>query len=285
MTNLAVLFVLNVVLSVFGLEHYLVQQGVHFNVQGALIIALVFGMGGAFISLAMSKSMAKRGMGVRVIKQPNNTQEQWLVDTVSRQSQQAGIAMPEVGVFPAQQPNAFATGMFRDKALVAVSAGLLRTMEKDEVEAVLGHEVSHVANGDMITLALVQGVLNTFVIFLARAVGHVVDRVVFKSRGYGPGYFITVIVMQIVFSILASIVVMWFSRYREFRADYGGAKLAGRDKMIRALKRLQSVHEAEDLPGQMAAFGISGRKQGGIRRLLMSHPPLADRIRALERLN
>ncbi len=284
--NFAILFVLNIVLTLFGVEHWLHQNGVDFNATAALLIALVFGMGGAFISLALSKTMAKRGMGVKIIQKPSNAREQWLWNIVEKQSQQAGIKMPELGIFPMQQPNAFATGMFRNKALVAVSEGLLQLMEDDEVEAVLGHEMSHVANGDMVTLTLLQGVLNTFVIFLSRAIGHVIDRVVFKSRSHGMGYFITVIVLQIIFSIVASMIVMWFSRYREFHADAGGAKLAGRDKMIRALQRLQSVNKPKDLPdSEFAAFGINGNMaKQGIKRLFLSHPPLDERIAALKQL-
>ncbi len=282
--NFAVLFVLNAVLSLFGVEDLLVQSGSDLNLTGLLIISAVIGMSGAFISLAMSKMMAKRSMRVRIVTSPGTSAERLVFDTVARQAKAAGIAMPEVGIFPSPQPNAFATGMFRNKALVAVSEGLLRTMDADEVEAVLGHEVSHVANGDMVTLTLVQGVINTFVIFLSRIIGHVVDRVVFKTqRGYGPAYFITSILAQIVLSILATTIVMWFSRRREFRADAGGAKLAGRAKMIAALKRLQVAHEPPDMPKELAAFGIRGGGGGGIKRLFMSHPPLAERISALER--
>lgn len=284
-TNLAIVFVLNITLSLFGVEHYLAQTDAGINITGLLIMSAAFGMIGAFVSLALSKTLAKRSMRVRVIAGPGGgPSDAWLTETVARQAQAAGIAMPEVGVFPSPQPNAFATGMFRNKALVAVSEGLLAQMERDEVEAVLGHEVSHIANGDMVTLALIQGVVNTFVIFLSRVVGHVVDRAVFKSRGFGPGYFITVIITQIVLSIFATMIVMWFSRRREFRADEGGAELAGRGKMIAALKRLQQQGRAKDLPGEMAAFGISGGVHGGIRRLLMSHPPLEQRIAALERM-
>ncbi len=283
-TNIAVLFILNITLSLFGIEDLFLQSGSDLNLTGLLIIAAVIGMSGAFISLAMSKSMAKRSMGVRVIAAPGGSEQRWLLDTVARQAEAAGIAMPEVGVFPSPQPNAFATGMFRNKALVAVSEGLLRTMKPDEIEAVLGHEVSHVANGDMVTLTLIQGVVNTFVIFLSRIIGHFVDRVVFKTqRGYGPAYFITSIFAQIILSILATTIVMWFSRQREFRADEGGAKLAGRDKMAAALRRLQAVHETPDLPKQFAAFGIRGGGASGLKRLFMSHPPLAERIDALER--
>ena len=283
-TNLAVLFVLNLALSLFGVEDLLAQSGTGINLVGLLILSGVIGMSGALISLAMSKFMAKRSMGVRLVTAPAGGREKWLLDTVARQAETAGIGMPEVGIFPSPQPNAFATGMFRNKALVAVSEGLLRTMDSDEVEAVLGHEVSHVANGDMVTLTLIQGVINTFVIFLSRIIGHLVDRVVFKTqRGYGPAYFITSILAQIVLSILATTIVMWFSRQREFRADQGGAKLAGRDKMIAALRRLQAAHEAPDLPKQFAAFGIRGGRASGLKRLFMSHPPLAERIAALER--
>ena len=280
--NFAILFILNITLSLFGVEDLLVQSGSDLNLTGLLIISAVIGMSGAFISLALSKFMAKRAMKVKLITAPSDETQRWLLDTVAAQAKAVGIAMPELGIFPSPQPNAFATGMFRNKALVAVSAGLLQQMDRDEVEAVLGHEISHVANGDMVTLTLVQGVINTFVIFLSRIIGHVVDRVVFKTRhGYGPAYFIVSILAQIVLSILASTIVMWFSRRREFRADVGGAELAGRDKMVAALKRLQSVHEAPDLPKQIAAFGIRGDRAGGLKRLFMSHPPLEERIRAL----
>jgi heat shock protein HtpX len=219
-------------------------------------------------------------MGVHVIEHPQNQTEQWLVNIVAKQAKQAGIGMPEVGIFQAPDANAFATGMNRNNALVAVSTGLLQSMNADEVEAVVGHEISHVANGDMVTMALMQGVVNTFVYFFATVIGHVVDRVVFKTeRGYGPAYYITQMVAQIALGILASMLVMWFSRYREFRADAGGANLAGREKMIGALRALQRSHEPEDLPGQLAAFGING---GGMSRLFMSHPPLAERIAALQ---
>jgi heat shock protein HtpX len=222
-------------------------------------------------------------MGVRIIEQPANNTERWLVDTVKRQAQGAGIDMPEVGIFDAAEPNAFATGMRRNNALVAVSAGLLQNMNADEVEAVLGHEISHVSNGDMVTMGLIQGVVNTFVIFLSRIIGHVVDRVVFKTeRGYGPAYYITSIVAQVFLSILASIIVMWFSRRREFRADAGGARLSSRGKMIGALQALQRAHEPRDLPGEFAAFGISGGIGSGFKRLFMTHPPLEERIAALK---
>jgi len=281
-TNAAVLVLISVVFQVLGIEGILAANGVDLNLQALLVMSAVIGFGGSFISLAMSKFMAKRSMGVQIIEQPGNSSEQWLVETVRRQAQQAGIDMPEVGIFQSPDPNAFATGMRRNHALVAVSSGLLQSMNADEVEAVLGHEISHVSNGDMITMGLLQGVVNTFVIFLSRIIGHVVDRVVFKTeRGYGPAYFITSIVAQIFLSILASMIVMWFSRRREFRADSGGASLAGRGKMIGALQALQRAHEPRDLPGEFAAFGISGGLGGGIKKLFMSHPPLEERIAAL----
>ena len=282
-TNAAVLVLISVVFQVLGIEGILAENGVDLNLQALLVMSAVIGFGGSFISLAMSKFIAKRSMGVQLIEKPANRTEQWLVDTVSRQARQAGIGMPEVGVFNSPEPNAFATGMSRNKALVAVSTGLLQNMGSDEVEAVLGHEVSHVANGDMVTMGLIQGVVNTFVIFLSRVIGHVVDRVVFKTeRGYGPAYFITSIVAQIFLSILASMIVMWFSRRREFRADAGGASLAGRGKMVAALQALQRGHEPHDLPGEFAAFGISGSIGEGMKRLFMSHPPLEERIAALQ---
>jgi len=281
-TNAAVLVLISVVFQVLGIEGILAENGVDLNLQALLVMSAVIGFGGSFISLAISKFMAKRSMGVQIIEQPGNSTEQWLVETVRRQAQQAGIGMPEVGVFQSPDPNAFATGMRRNHALVAVSSGLLQNMDAGEVEAVLGHEISHVANGDMITMGLLQGVVNTFVIFLSRIIGHVVDRVVFKTeRGYGPAYFITSIVAQIFLSILASMIVMWFSRHREFRADSGGASLAGRGKMIGALQALQRAHEPKDLPGEFAAFGISGGLGAGVKKLFMSHPPLEERIAAL----
>jgi len=281
-TNAAVLVLISVVFQVLGIEGILAENGVDLNLQALLVMSAVIGFGGSFISLAMSKFMAKRSMGVQIIEQPGNSSEQWLVETVRRQAQQAGIGMPEVGIFQSPDPNAFATGMRRNHALVAVSSGLLQSMNADEVEAVLGHEISHVSNGDMITMGLLQGVVNTFVIFLSRVIGHVVDRVVFKTeRGYGPAYFITSIVAQIFLSILASMIVMWFSRHREFRADSGGASLAGRGKMIGALQALQRAHEPRDLPGEFAAFGIAGGLGAGIKKLFMSHPPLEQRIAAL----
>jgi heat shock protein HtpX len=281
-TNAAVLVLISVVFQVLGIEGILAENGVDLNLQALLVMSAVIGFGGSFISLAMSKTMAKRSMGVQIIDQPGNSTEQWLVETVRRQAQQAGIGMPEVGVFQSPDPNAFATGMRRNDALVAVSTGLLQSMSTEEVEAVLGHEISHVGNGDMVTMGLLQGVVNTFVIFLSRVIGHVVDRVVFKTeRGYGPAYFITSIVAQILLSILATMIVMWFSRHREFRADAGGASLAGRGKMIGALQALQRAHEPKDLPGEFAAFGISGGLGAGMKKLFMSHPPLEERIAAL----
>jgi heat shock protein HtpX len=281
-TNAAVLVLISVVFQVLGIEGILAENGVDLNLQALLVMSAVIGFGGSFISLAMSKFMAKRSMGVQIIERPGNRTEQWLVETVKRQAQQAGIGMPEVGIFQSPDPNAFATGMRRNDALVAVSSGLLQSMSADEVEAVLGHEISHVGNGDMVTMGLLQGVVNTFVIFLSRVIGHVVDRVVFKTeRGYGPAYFITSIVAQIFLSILASMIVMWFSRHREFRADSGGATLAGRGKMISALQALQRAHEPKDLPGEFAAFGISGGLGAGVKKLFMSHPPLDERIAAL----
>jgi len=281
-TNAAVLVVVSVVFQMLGLEGVLAKNGVDLNLQALLVMSAVIGFTGSFISLAMSKFLAKRSMGVKVIEQPRDHTEQWLVDVVRRQAQQAGIGMPEVGIFNSPEPNAFATGMNRNHALVAVSTGLLQRMHGDEIEAVLGHEMTHVSNGDMVTMGLIQGVVNTFVIFLSRVVGHVVDRVVFKTeRGYGPAYFITSIVAQIFLSILASMIVMWFSRRREFRADAGGARLAGRQKMIDALQALQRAHEPQDLPGEFAAFGIAGGIGSGFRKLFMSHPPLEVRIAAL----
>jgi heat shock protein HtpX len=282
-TNAAVLVLISVVFQVLGIDGILAENGVDLNLQALLVMSAVIGFGGSFISLAMSKFMAKRSMGVKIIEQPANSTEQWLVDVVKDQARAAGIGMPEVGIFDSPEPNAFATGMRRNSALVAVSAGLLRNMGKDEVEAVLGHEISHVSNGDMVTLGLIQGVVNTFVIFLSRIVGHVVDRVVFKTeRGYGPAYYITSIIAQVLLSILASMIVMWFSRRREFRADAGGATLAGRNKMIGALQALQRAHEPRDLPGEFAAFGISGGLATGLKRLFMTHPPLEERIAALQ---
>ena len=279
-TNAAILVVITIVFNLLGLSGTLDAQGINLDLNALLVMSAVIGMSGSFISLAMSKWSAKQAMGVHVIEQPQNQTERWLVDIVAKQARLAGIGMPEVGIFQTPEANAFATGMNKNSALVAVSTGLLQNMNADEVEAVLGHEMTHVSNGDMVTMALMQGVVNTFVYFFATIIGHVVDRVVFKTeRGYGPAYYITQIIAQIALGILASMLVMWFSRYREFRADAGGAKLAGRDKMIDALRALQRGHEAQDLPGQLAAFGING---GGMSRLFMSHPPLEERIAALQ---
>lgn len=283
-TNIAILLVLSVTLRLLGVERILDEQGVGLDLQSLLIFAAVLGFGGSLISLAISKWTAKRLTGAHVIEQPRTAEEAWLVETVQRQAKLAGIGMPEVAVYDSPDVNAFATGWNRNDALVAVSTGLLRTMTRDEAEAVLGHEVSHVANGDMVTLALIQGVVNTFVIVLSRVIGHVVDRVVFKTeRGHGPAFWITAIVAELVLAVLASIIVFWFSRYREFRADAGGARLAGRDKMIAALERLRAQTEQHPLPDQMAAFGISGPIGRGLRRLFMTHPPLDERIEALRR--
>ncbi|MFO7602693.1 MAG: protease HtpX [Gammaproteobacteria bacterium] len=282
MTNIAIVLVLGISLRILGVDTILDEQGMGLDINSLLIFAAVFGFGGAFISLAISKWTAKRFTGARVIQNPVTAQERWLVDTVRRQAQQAGIGMPEVAIYDAADINAFATGMSRNNALVAVSSGLLQAMSQGEAEAVLAHEVSHVANGDMITLALIQGVVNTFVIFLSRVIGHLVDRLIFKvERGHGPAFWITAIVAEIILGVLASIIVMWFSRQREFRADAGGARLAGRDNMIAALERLKSTANQPHLPDQLAAFGISGAIGSGFKRLFMSHPPLNERIAIL----
>jgi heat shock protein HtpX len=283
-TNFAVLLVISVVFKLLGFEGLLQANNVDLNLTAVLVYAALIGFSGSLISLVMSKGMAKRSMGVQIIEQPSTPFEQWLVRTVERQSQAAGIKMPEVGVFESPDPNAFATGWNRNDALVAVSTGLLQHMSKDEVEAVVGHEVSHVANGDMVTLTLIQGVVNTFVVFLSTVIGHIVDRVVFKTEeGHGPAYFIVSIVAQVLLSILATMIVMAFSRYREFKADAGGAHLTSRGQMASALRALQRVHEPQDLPaGEFAAFGISGGIGAGLKRLFMSHPPLEERIAALE---
>ena len=282
-TNIAVIALVSITFQILGIEGLLAQNGVDLNLYALLVMSAVIGFGGAFISLAISKWSARKAMGVHVIQDPTHPQEQWLIDTVARQAEQAGIGMPEVGIFQSEVVNAFATGMNRNNALVAVSTGLLQKMTTDEAEAVLGHEVAHVANGDMVTMGLIQGVVNTFVIFLSRIVGFFVDRVILKNqRGLGIGYFVTSILAQIVLSVFATMIVMRFSRHREFRADEGGANLAGRHKMIAALRRLQG-DTAEDLPGEFAAFGINGARPTGFKALFLSHPPLEDRIRALER--
>ena len=282
-TNAAILVVISIVFNLLGLSSILDQQGVNLDLNALLVMSAIIGMTGSVISLALSKWMAKRSMGVHVIERPSNSTEEWLLATVQRLARQAGIGMPEVGIFDAPDPNAFATGMNRNDALVAVSTGLLQSMNADEVEAVLGHEMTHVANGDMVTMALLQGVVNTFVFFFASIIGFVVDRVILKNeRGLGIGYYVTQIIAQICLSILASMIVMWFSRWREFRADAGGARLAGRGKMIGALHALQRAHEPQDLPDEFAAFGINGGLGDGLKKLFMSHPPLEERIAALE---
>lgn len=282
-TNLAIMIAISVLFSVLGLGHALDQQGINLNLNALLAMSAVIGMTGSLISLLLSKWSAKNAMGVHIIDQPQNQTEQWLLNIVAAQAQQVGIAMPEVGIFDSPDANAFATGADRNNALVAVSTGLLRQMNSDEVEAVVGHEISHVANGDMVTMALMQGVVNTFVYFFASVIGYVVDRTVFKTeRGYGPAYYVVQMLAQIALSLLASMLVMWFSRYREFHADAGGARLAGKEKMIAALQALQRTHEPAQLPGELAAFGING---GGVQRLLMSHPSLDERIAALRALN
>jgi heat shock protein HtpX len=276
-TNMAVLALLSIVLSV------LQSFGINLGNNGTLLVfAVIFGFGGSLFSLMISKWMAKRMTGMHLIENPQNELEQWLVSTVRRQSEKAGIKMPEVGIYDAPEINAFATGPSRNNSLVAVSTGLLRSMSRDEAEAVLGHEVSHVANGDMVTMALLQGVMNTFVIVLSRVVGRVVDSVVFGNRdGVGFGYYIVVFILDMVFGLFASFITAWFSRQREFRADAGGASLAGKEKMIAALQRLAQNHGQSSLPTQIAAFGISGGLKSGIGALMMTHPPLEVRIDAL----
>jgi heat shock protein HtpX len=281
-TNIAIMIVISILFNLLGLGNYLNAQGKGIDLGSLLIMSAVIGMTGSVISLALSKTMAKSSMGVQVINQPQNQTEKWLYDLVARQSQKVGIDMPEVGIFQAPVANAFATGMSKNSSLVAVSTGLLQSMTPDEVEAVVGHEMSHVANGDMVTMALMQGVLNTFVYFFATIIGHVVDRALSgndERSGFGMGYYLVQMVAQIALGFLASMLVCWFSRHREFKADAGGANLAGREKMIGALRALQRGHEAEELPGQFAAFGING---GGIQKLFMTHPPLEERISALK---
>jgi heat shock protein HtpX len=277
-TNLAVLLLLSVVVNVLGVDRFLTANGI--QVGQLLVFSVIFGFGGSIISLLVSKPVAKWSTGARVIDEPQGAHERWLVDTVRMLAQKAGVGMPEVAVYEGA-PNAFATGAFRDSALVAVSSGLLNSMNREEIEAVLGHEMSHVANGDMVTLTLIQGVVNTFVVFFSRIAGYVVDKAVFKTeRGIGPGYFVTVIVFQIVFGILASIIVAWFSRRREYRADAGSARLLGAPTpMIHALQRLGGL-ESGGLPQSMSAFGISGAPSWA--GLFASHPPIEERIRALQ---
>lgn len=284
-TNLAVLFVANITLSLLGFNSFMAANGIDLDLQALLVFCAVFGVSGSLISLFLSKWMAKRSMRVQLIEQPANEPERWLVREVQQLAQQAGIGMPEVGVFRSEQSNAFATGWNRNNALVAVSTGLLSRFDKEEVRAVLAHEIGHVANGDMITLTLIQGVVNTFVLFFSRIIGHTVDRVIFKTeRGHGIGYYITTIFAELILGLLASVIVMWFSRWREYRADAAGANLAGRGAMISALARLQAEYDApSEMSDTLVAFGIkgSGLKQG-LMRLFMSHPPLTERIRALQ---
>ena len=283
LTNIAIMVILSITLRVLGVESLLAQNGSDLNLNALVIFSGIFGFGGAFISLAISKWMAKRMTGAKVIENPSSNVEKWLLDIVKKQSKVVGIKMPEVAIFPSSQMNAFATGASKNKALVAVSQGLLDSMTQGEIEAVVGHEMSHVANGDMVTLTLIQGVVNTFVIFFSRVIGHVVDRVILKNqRGHGIGYFVTTIFAQIILSILASVIVMYFSRKREYVADTGGADLAGHQNMINALKRL-GQKEPEALPEQLAAFGIGEKPKTGWRELWSSHPPLEDRIKALEK--
>ncbi len=284
-TNIAVLVLVSIVFNLFGLQGILAENGVDLNLGALLVMCAVFGFGGSLISLFLSKWMAKRGTGMTVIEQPQSQDERWLLDTVKALATQAGIGMPEVGIFPSKAANAFATGWNRNAALVAVSAGMLQRFEREEVKAVMAHEIGHVANGDMVTLTLIQGVVNTFVMFLARIIGHTVDRVIFKTqRGYGIGYFVVTIIAQIVLSFLASAIVFWFSRWREYRADSAGAALTTSASMIAALQRLQMEQgQVQDLPGELTAFGVSEQLKEGLSGLFRSHPPLDDRIRALQR--
>ncbi|HEB27711.1 hypothetical protein LCGC14_2266520 [marine sediment metagenome] len=286
-TNIAILVLFTIVFQTLGLEEYLAAQGIYTNLTGLLIMCAMFGFGGSILSLLISKWMAKRSSGTQIIETPSTPEERWLMETVGDLAKKAGIEMPEVGIFPTQQSNAFATGWNKNNALVAVSAGLLHRFDKEEVRAVLAHEIGHVANGDMITLTLIQGVLNTFVMFFARIIGSVIDRVVLKNeRGHGIGYFVIVIVLQIVLGIFASMIVMRFSRWREFRADNAGAQLAGRSAMIRALQKLQVETQAQvpnQMPDTLTAFGISSGWKRHASRLFMSHPPLEERIDALRR--
>ena len=283
LTNLAVLALASVTLNLLGFNSIMAQNGVDLNLSALLVFCAVFGMSGSLISLLMSKWMAKRSTGTQLITEPRTEGERWLVQTVAQLAEQEGIGMPEVGVFPSEASNAFATGWNRNSALVAVSSGLLARFDRNEIRAVLAHEIGHVANGDMITLSLIQGVVNTFVMFFARIIGHTVDRVVFKTeRGLGIGYYIVTFVAEIVLGLLASMVVMWFSRRREFRADEAGARLAGKGAMIAALQRLQAEQDMpKEMPATMTAFGISGDIKHGLAALLRTHPSLDDRIQAL----
>ncbi|MFT4808182.1 MAG: heat shock protein HtpX [Paraglaciecola sp.] len=279
-TNIAVMALLGLTFSLFGIQGLLVDNGVDLNLNALLMYAAVIGFSGAFISLFLSKFLAKRSMQVHIIVDAENQTERWLVETVQKMAKTAGIGMPEVGIFSHSSPNAFATGWNKNNALVAVSTGLLDAMPKNEVEAVLAHEVSHVANGDMVTMTLIQGVVNTFVVFLSRIIGHVVDRVVFRvERGHGPAFWIVSFIAEILLGLFATVIVMWFSRYREFKADAGAAKLAGNHNMIAALQRLQSFKGAPKLPDEMAAFAINA---GKVQAIFSSHPPLEQRIKALQ---
>jgi heat shock protein HtpX len=278
-TNIAVMALISLIFNLIGFQGLMQTNGVDLDLNALLVYSAVIGFSGSFISLLLSKFMAKRSMGVKVISQASDELERWLLRTVEMQAERSGIRMPEVGIFNQIAPNAFATGWNKNSALVAVSTGLLQNMTRDEIEAVLAHEISHVANGDMVTLTLIQGVVNTFVVFLSRVIAFFIDRVVFKvQRGHGPAFWIVSIVAQIVLGIFASMIVMWFSRWREYRADAGGATLAGRGKMIAALRRLQGSQQAK-MPDELLAFGIN---TGKMSALMSSHPPLADRIRALE---
>lgn len=286
LTNMAILLVASITLSLLGFNSIMANNGIDLNLSALLVFCGVFGMGGSLVSLLLSKWMAKRSMGVEIIKQPVNSQERWLLETVRELADKAGIGMPEVGIFPSPSSNAFATGSNRNNALVAVSAGLLQRFSPEEAKAVLAHEIGHVANGDMVTLTLIQGVVNTFVMFFARIIGHTVDRVIFKTeRGHGIGFYIATFVAEIILGILASTIVFWFSRWREFRADAAGAHLASRPAMIAALQRLQSEQGLpNDMPGEMTAFGIKGDLKEGLAALFLTHPPLPKRIAALQAL-
>jgi heat shock protein HtpX len=285
-TNIAVMVLVGIVFNLLGLQGILAENGVDLNLGALLVMCAVFGFGGSLISLFLSKWMAKRGTGTQIIEQASTQDETWLLDTVRQLAEEADIGMPEVGIFPSQAANAFATGWNRNAALVAVSAGMLQRFRREEIRAVMAHEIGHVANGDMVTLTLIQGVVNTFVLFLARIIGHTVDRVIFKNeRGYGIGYFIVTIVAQMVLSFLASAIVFWFSRWREYRADHAGATLTTPSHMIAALQRLQQEQDQpQDLPGEMTAFGISEQLKKGLSGLFRSHPPLDERIKALQSL-
>jgi heat shock protein HtpX len=280
-TNLAIVFVLSITMRLLGVEPFLNANGL--NLNSLLIFAAVMGFGGAFISLAISKWSAKQMSGAVTIDNPKTPDEIWLMNIVKNQSQAVGIQMPEVAIFNSPVVNAFATGMSRNSSLVAVSSGLLEMMTKDEAEAVIGHEISHIANGDMVTLTLIQGVVNTFVLFFSRVIGYTVDKVVFKTKeGTGPAFFITMIISELLLGVLASIVVMWFSRQREYRADMGGGQLVGKQKMIAALKRLKAQYESSALPKSIAALGISGEQGMGLKELFSTHPSLDDRIARLQ---